>query len=131
VVTAPHAQAFVDGASVRAVPPATEIWVVLYVQVMQADRGTMRNVQLDLERASLAKVPRGSRQQLAAAHWDDRQVAALLARLGLDERSPLSALAIELLPEPNGTYGDALAGDLGEVRILRTSPLSPIETRCC
>jgi hypothetical protein len=40
-------------------------------------------------------------------------------------------LAVELLPEPNGGFEHPLSGDLGEVRILRTSPLSQLRRDCC
>jgi hypothetical protein len=50
---------------------------------------------------------------------------------GLPENTPITALAVELLPEPNGSFADPLGGDLGEVRILRTSPLAPVEKSCC
>jgi hypothetical protein len=51
--------------------------------------------------------------------------------LGLDPHSSLSVLAVELLPEPNGGFNDPLGGDLGEVRILRTSPLAAVQSSCC
>src|SRR6185436_9595605 len=47
VASAPFAQPFYHGTNVLPAPPSTEIWVALYVQVHQADRATMRNVQLD------------------------------------------------------------------------------------
>jgi len=43
----------------------------------------------------------------------------------------MSVLAVELLPEPNGSFNDPLAGDLGQVRILRTSRLSAVDRDCC
>jgi hypothetical protein len=43
----------------------------------------------------------------------------------------LSALAIELIPEPNSPFDDPLRSELGEVRILRTSPLVAIQGVCC
>jgi hypothetical protein len=68
---------------------------------------------------------------MAAAAWSQQDLRQLLAKFGLDAKAPMSALAMELLPEPNGNFGDPLRGDLGEVRILRTSPLVPIGTDCC
>jgi hypothetical protein len=63
--------------------------------------------------------------------WTGAEVKAGLARAGLPEQSQISVLAVELLPEPNGNFADPLAGDLGEVRILRTSPLCPVARNCC
>jgi hypothetical protein len=42
----------------------------------------------------------------------------------------LSALAVELLPEPGSPFGDPLGQDLGQVRLLRTSPLTPVPAVC-
>ena len=58
------------------------------------------------------------RLRTAYASWSDDALHALLAPLGLPATSPLSVLAVELLPEPNGGFGDPLGGDLGDVRIL-------------
>jgi hypothetical protein len=63
--------------------------------------------------------------------WTGHQVASALKRAGLPNDSPISALVVELLPEPNGTFNDPLGGDLGQVRILRTSPLSSVDRNCC
>ena len=38
--------------------------------------------------------------------------------------APLSVVTVELLPEPNSPFGDPLGQDLGQVRILRTTPLA-------
>ncbi len=50
---------------------------------------------------------------------------------GLDDDTALTVLAVELLPEPNGSFEDPLGGDLGQVRLLRTSPLASVERNCC
>ena len=49
--------------------------------------------------------------------------------LGLPLSSPLSVLAVELLPERNRA-SDPLGGDLGSTRILRTSPLTRVPPVC-
>ena len=115
-------------------PPNTEIWIALYVQVHQTDRASMRNIQLDVRRGFIQRrhEPRDlPRERNAEVAWNDDTVHALLSSLGLDERAPLSVLAIELLPEPNGGFRDPVRGDLGDVRILRTSPLAPVHQECC
>jgi hypothetical protein len=124
-------------------PPNTEIWVVLYAQVHQADGASMRNIELAVVRASTKRelvgvagtgafvspgIPSGP---MAVASFSDSELEALLAKYGLDEETPLSALAIELLPEPNSPFDDPLRSELGEVRILRTSPLVAIQGVCC
>lgn len=135
IASAPFAQPFYAGTNVLPSPPNTEIWIVLYVQVHQADKATMRNVQIDARRGYPSEQrdrARGRRrEEMAEARWSDDALRALLAALGLDEHAPLSALAVELLPEPNGGFVDPLGGDLGDVRILRTSPLAPIQSVCC
>ena len=127
----------------RIQPPNTEIWFVLYGRVMQADGQSWRNIQLDLRRAQPA--PRrpthgrpgagylGTHHLAPTGHaaWTTADIEARLAAFGFDEATPLTALAIELLPEPNGTFDAPLAGDLGQVRILRTSPLVAVGGGCC
>lgn len=53
---------------------------------------------------------------------------------GIDRpRSPNTShrvLAVETLPEPNGRFADPLGRDLGQVRVLRTSPLSGDTEHC-
>ncbi|PWT86709.1 MAG: hypothetical protein C5B58_00990 [Acidobacteria bacterium] len=134
VASASYAQPFYDGANVLPHPPNSEVWIALYVQVHQADKSTMRNIQLDVRRGILNRrrtVHSRAREQMAEAGWSDADLARLLAEFGLASGALLSVLAIELLPEPNGGFADPLGGDLGEVRILRTPPLSPIQTVCC
>lgn len=136
VASAPFAQPFYDGANVLPNPPSTEIWIALYVQVHQADNATMRNIQLDIRRGfprEQSTVPTHGRprERLAEVRWSDNAVRAMLAALELGPDSALSVLAIEVLPEPNAGWNDPLGGDLGDVRILRTSPLAPIQTTCC
>jgi hypothetical protein len=63
--------------------------------------------------------------------WSDEEVEELLRFMGLPTTTPLSVIGIELLPEPNGKFYDPLGGNLGEVRILRTSSLQEVEGRCC
>jgi hypothetical protein len=48
--------------------------------------------------------------------------------LALD--SSLSVIAVELLPEPASNVANPLAAQLGDVRIYRTSPLTPVPKVC-
>jgi hypothetical protein len=148
LVTAPYARPYYEGAEVLPSPPNTEIWMVLYAQVHQADGASMRNIELAVQRgtrkrelstlglteltglaaAESVSLPSGP---MALATWSDAQIEALLAEYGLGEKTPVSTLAIELIPEPNSPFGDPLRSELGDVRILRTSPLVAIEGVCC
>ena len=119
-------------------PPNTELWVVLYAQVAQADASIWRNIQINLRKLQPVrrqKVDKGAtsapRLLEGETRWSGGDVRAALHNAGLPEDAPISALAIELLPEPNGSFDDPLGGDLGQVRILRTSPLSAVERDCC
>jgi hypothetical protein len=135
VASAPFAQPFYDGVNVLPAPPNSEVWIALYVQVHQADKAVMRNVQLDVRRGFISdqKSRFGARvrEQMAEVRWANSELNALLLSFGLGPESPLSVLAVELLPEPNGGFGDPLGGDLGDVRIVRTSPLAPVKSVCC
>ena len=151
LIAAPYARPYYEGADVLPNPPNTEIWVVLYAQVHQADGASMRNIELALLRASLRRrvvgvagfagsgeetleafasraIPSGPMAQVS---FSDAELEALLAEYGLADDTPLSALAIELIPEPNSPFDDPLRSELGEVRILRTSPLVAIQGVCC
>ena len=115
--------------------PNTQIWVVLYARVVQADASTRRNIQLDLRRL---RVPRGHLAEGTAplvvegeTAWSGLEVSEALDAAGLPLDLPISALAVEVLPEPNGGFEDPLGGDLGQVRILRTSPLTAVPRDCC
>jgi hypothetical protein len=129
VVAAPFATPYRDGRDVLPATPGTEIWVVLYAQVHQADDASMRNVQLDVRRGDRQR--RRAAQHVAFVAWSGEQLAALLAGYDLEEDTPLSVLAVELLPEPNSAFDDPLRRQLGELRILRTSPLTAVQQVCC
>ncbi len=143
LIAAPYARPYYEGANLLPQPPNTEIWVVLYAQVHQADNASMRNIELVVQRASLKREVLGAvgiedfasagtpSGLMATANFSNADIEALLAQFGLDDETPLSALAIELIPEPNSPFNDPLRSELGEVRILRTSPLMTIEGVCC
>lgn len=160
LVSSSYAKAFHQGVNLQAIPPNTQIWFVLYAQVLQADGSTMRNIELDkrlgrvLSRKDamvltnqigvnlLGAVSSGSlvslqlTQNLQApiqAHvvWQQTEIVSLLKTIGLPEDTPLSILGVELLPESNGSFTDPLGANLGQVRILRTSALYPVANLCC
>jgi hypothetical protein len=100
---------------------ATDLWIVLYAQVAQLDGASWRNVLLSRRRVLPGASPRAS--------WTHTEIREALRGLGLAPSAPLSVLAVELLPEL-GRYPDPLGGDLGQVRILRTSTLVPVPAFC-
>lgn len=129
---APFAQPVHEGRTRMPRSPNTELWVALYARVMQADGSTRRPIQLDARQAHLIRRPiKTAAPPTGSVHWLMPEVKDLLATYGLPEDTPLSALAIEVLPEPNSRFADPLGGDLSQVRILRTSPLVEVDTDCC
>lgn len=161
LATSSYAKAFHRGIDLQALPPHTQIWFILYAQVNQADGSTMRNVELDKRLGAILNRRQalgykkntgmsvgfefedsttiGSRksiQNLQApiqghALWRQNEVVTMLNDLGLPQDTPLSILGVELLPEPTGSFGDPLGGNLGQVRILRTSALYRVADLCC
>ena len=131
-VCSEHAVAVHEGRRLVATPVGTEVWFAAYARVPQADGATNRNIQIDLRRGISPRRERaliGQRQ--ACAYWSAEEFEAALARWGLPRETPAGFVAIELLPEPNGTFADPLGGDLGDVRILRTSRLVDAGDLCC
>jgi hypothetical protein len=131
---APYACPYIGLRRVLPNPPNSELWIVLYARVMQADASTKRNIQIDLRRLRPVREHRRASAPLfieGEVRWTGAEIKAALRLAGIPEDTEISVLAIELLPEPNGNFADPLGGDLGEVRILRTSPLSAVERSCC
>jgi len=130
-VSAPYATPVFAGRSLLPPAPRTELWTMLYAQVTQADRIGQRNVLLGrtrLTRQGLHQrplLPPG----LAGALWPRNEIEAILADLALPASTPLSVIVVETLGDV-GSLQDPLGGDLGHVRILRASPLTPIPAIC-
>jgi hypothetical protein len=132
-VSAPHALPVADGRALQPEVPASELWALLYVQLKMADGGDVRNVLIGRTRLRLEQ-PRRGQAASAAAHasgyWDQTEIDRWLTSLALPQGLPLSAVAVELLPEPQSPFADPLGKDLGEVRVLRVSPLTPVPAIC-
>jgi hypothetical protein len=131
-VRAPFATPYLGLRRVEPVQPNSKIWFVLYARIMQADATTFRNIQIDLRPSR--RIPQGPSTLLspqAETQWTDSEVRVALSRARLSDDTPLTVLAVELLPEPNGTFADPLGGDLGQVRVIRTSPLAEVVEDCC
>lgn len=133
-VSAPFADPVDGGRSLRPYPPITELFVLLYAQVFQADAATMRNVLL-ANRAALSRAKRwGNHDQRPAADigtatWSESEIQELLGMFGLGPDTPLSCLVVETLPgdEP---IPDPLGSGLGYERFLRTSALTAVPGLC-
>jgi hypothetical protein len=109
VAMAPHATAVFQDKRLTdpagANDPRTRIWVLLYAQVMQADGATRRNVLIarapatpQLGAVNGKLVPPQTRDVIGVAQFDEPSIEQKLADLALPADSPISVLAVELLP---------------------------------
>jgi hypothetical protein len=110
--------------------PNTEIWGLLYAQVVEIEGEDRRNVLIGRKRADpqIGEF-REARDVIGVARWARAEIDEALEELFLPRSTPLSALVVELLPELD-RKPDPLGADLGHVRILRTSPLTPVPEIC-
>jgi hypothetical protein len=132
LAAATHATPVFNGRNLLPPFPATELWFLLYAQVIQADGKDHRNILLARRRGRPTERRIRSRVETdltASTGWTQAEVDAVLEAYELPVDSPLSVLAIELLPEVERPE-DPLGADLGEVRILRASPLVKLDEVC-
>jgi hypothetical protein len=142
-VRAPFATPVLNGMQMRPPLPLTDMWILLYAQVLQADGAAWRNVLLSRQRAEQIRddanpdFPRPQTVlEFATTAFPQSSVDAVLGTLGLAADAPLSVLAVELMPEiilrapHEAPRRDPLGESLGDVRILRTSPLVPVPPVC-
>ena len=121
-----------DGRLVTPTPPNTELWGVLYGRVVQADGTMHRNVELGVRRFTpIGPTQAVDRAARAFCDVSTAELEELLAAWGLPPDSAVSALAVELLPEPRSRFSEPLSRDLGSVRLLRVSPLTNADDGCC
>jgi hypothetical protein len=118
----------IDHRSLLPNPPRTDLWFVLYAQVEQADGADRRNVLLGRKLGQPSKQSQRT-PEFAAAAWTAAEVRDALHTLAFPVASPLSCLAVEMLPNGNPVT-DGLGANLGAQRVLRTSPLAPIPVIC-
>jgi hypothetical protein len=136
VATAPYATPVLDGEvlySLRQPAPKTTMWFLVYVQAVQADGASVRNILIAAEpgvylarqddtigaalKTYLAAITAATGQdRLAVAVFHQAQIEAILASVHLPSNLPLSMIAVEFLP---GGTGD-------EVGTAPTPPLSPV-----
>jgi hypothetical protein len=134
IASAPYANPVQDGRSVRPFPPATDIFVMIYAQVYQSDSEDFRNVLLSHKRAHFHRKPLDDPQispdaLYADASWSTSEIKLMLDGLTLGTDTPLSCLAVETLPG-GSKISDPLGANLGQERLLRTSPLVPVPPMC-
>ena len=130
--SAPFATPVFAGKNLLPRIPRSEIWILLYAQVTQADGASQRNVLLARCQALQSKKLFESGNIMAGlgiASWTRSRIGELLISLALPADAPLSVLAIELLPGISPPP-EPLFGDLGKTRILRASPLTPVPPNC-
>jgi hypothetical protein len=133
IASAPYANPVQDGRSVRPLPPATDIYVMLYAQVHQSDDEEIRNVLLSHKAARFQRRHFDNEQLPESlygdATWSTKEIKLMLAGLTLGTDAPLSCLAVETLPG-GANVDDPLGAGLGHERLLRTSPLVPVPPIC-
>ena len=133
IASAPYANPVLGGRSVRPFPPATEIYVMLYAQVYQSDNLDFRNVLLSHKQARFLRKPIEGQSVIDAfyadATWSATEIRFMLAGLTLPTDTPLSCLAVETLPG-GASIPDPMGANLGNERVLRTSPLVAVPAIC-
>jgi hypothetical protein len=116
--------------------PGSTLHGLLYAQAMRLDGHEWRNVLLMRARGYIRQedlaANAGCDPRLAPAvmEFPQDEIVQRLSRLGLPLDSSLSVIAVELLPELKSDFADPLGRDLGQVRILRTSPLTAVPAIC-
>lgn len=129
-VSAAFAESYYEGSNITPPFPRTNICALLYAQVLQADGKQYRNVLID--QAALERLSRNTNvdKPVGLTTWSIKDVRTKLIAKGMDINSPLSLLAIEIMPDSNRGDIDANVIDLEKTRILRTSRLYKISDSC-
>jgi hypothetical protein len=129
--SAPFATPVVDGRVVRPQVPTTRLWIMLYAQVVQSDGADHRNVLLGHKPAQVepSQIEQLGAGRFGVATWSASEIRILLRTLTLGPDNPLSCLSVETLPTGTAVL-DAMGADLGQERILRTSPLVRVPIIC-
>jgi hypothetical protein len=136
LLSSPYATPAFEGRGAGRSYPQTEIWGVLYAQVLQVDGNDYRNILLrekkmrvERHHTYLKTLLSETPQEYGRCDWTQLEVQEMLHYLGLPTDTPLSVMAIEMIPN-FAVVSEPLSGDLGKVRIYRTSPLEPVPELC-
>lgn len=108
-ISAPFANAVVNGKNISASPPTTSLWYLLYTQVMQADGTTYRNILIDSgpmryphpSKANNKTYDKEPGNRLGTAIIPQQQISDKLEEMGLPKTNNLSVIAVEMFPENN------------------------------
>lgn len=134
--SAPHAASVLDGTLRPGYLPRTSMWFLLYTQASQIDGADAVNVLLGRVRGAVSRAPIDSRKN--SSRYVDASATGVfvlseiddaLRGLGFHGRAGLSVLAVEVMPS-GSQIQDPLGADLGKLRILRASPLTPVPGVC-
>jgi hypothetical protein len=110
--------------------PRSSIWIMLYAQAAEIDRADHRNILLQAVRAGYDRTDmNGDTSPHAEVFVPFQDFMNQLVAMGLGAQAPLSVLAVEMIPQASEPQLP-LTGDLGNQRILRTSPLTPVPQMC-
>ena len=141
VATAGYAKPVLHGQIVGNGRPHTTIAFLLFAQVPQADGSSFRNILLKHVLANPVSADEGDPAEYARQVFRLANILAVLDALGLPATVPLSIVGVEFLPaggsveggrQQPGNQPDPLESDtFAQRRILRTSPLTPVEPACC
>lgn len=128
---APFATPYLGLQQVTPWQPNTEIWFV-------STRGSCRPTARAGATSSSTSGPAERPASASRCRWRHRPKAggptrrcATRSPAPASTPRPRSPSSPSSLPEPNGSFTDPLRGDLGQVRVLRTSPLASVEEDCC
>ena len=130
VASAPFATPVLNGSLKFDEVPASRLWMLMYTQVLQADGASSRNL-LIARQPAVRRTQVNTPNPIGLAIFLESDITDALAKYTLPANSPLSVLAVELLPGPDGSdMVDPLGASLGRHRILRTSPLVKVADIC-
>ena len=136
-LSAPFANPIYQGQPVAPFSAETQLWGLLYVQVLQADGNDYRNILLSekLMRSERQYINRSTPTTIfknGLSFWSDDEVAETLQTLGIYHHASLSVLSVETFPNKSRErVTNPLSTDLGQLRIYRTSQLEPVSEICC
>ena len=141
VATADYAKPVLYGQMVGNGQPHTTIAFLLYAQVPQADGSSFRNILLKHVLADPVSANKAGPALYARQVFHLQDIVAVLDALGLPAAVPLSIVGAEFLLAGGSIEGgrqqpasqpDPLASEtFAQRRILRSSPLTPVESACC